>query len=179
MRILSLWLILFAPAVQAKSSLQDSFWGLAAKDAGINVVTLYSIAVQETGMRWRDGSFRPWPWTLYVNNGKNIIKPGPRRYSDQQEAIKALTSMMNNGITNVDVGLMQVNLQYHGYRVKSPVSLLDPATNIAVAAAYLKELNHQNMIETVSNYHAPSNPKKGIEYAKHVARFEGVIGENK
>jgi hypothetical protein len=59
---------------------RPTWLGSAASYAGINVATLYSIAVQESGMRWRDGTFRPWPWTLNVNEGKHGIKPGAHEF---------------------------------------------------------------------------------------------------
>jgi hypothetical protein len=68
---------------RAGSVLENSIWGSAATYAGINVSTLYGIATQESGMRWKDGTFRPWPWTLNVNIGGNGIKAGSRRYESK------------------------------------------------------------------------------------------------
>ena len=160
------------------SVLDNSVWGSAASYAGINVATLYGIAVQESGMRWRDGSFRPWPWTLNINESKNGIKAGPRRYANKQAAEQALTQLIRQGIRNVDVGIMQVNLYWHGNKVPNELALLDPKTNITVAASYLKNLRSQNDIrKTVADYHAPSNAVRGNRYANHVKRFEKIINE--
>lgn len=158
--------------------LENSVWGSAANLAGINVATLYGIAVQESGMRWYDGSFRPWPWTLNVNESKNGIKAGPRRYMNKQAAEQALSQMIRQGVRNVDVGIMQVNLYWHGDKVSNELSLLDPKTNITVAANYLKNLRSEKDVrKTVADYHSPSDAIRGNSYANHVKRFEKIIHE--
>jgi soluble lytic murein transglycosylase-like protein len=162
----------------SNSVLDNSVWGVAASYAGINVATLYGIAVQESGMRWRDGSFRPWPWTLNINKSKKGIKAGPRRYANKEAAEQALKALIEEGIRNVDVGIMQVNLYWHGNKVSNELDLLDPKTNISVAASYLKALRAQNDIrKTVADYHAPTNAVRGNSYANHVERFEKIINE--
>ena len=169
---------LISSSAYASSSLQNSVWGSAASYAGINVATLYSIAVQESGMRWGDGTFRPWPWTLNVNVGKNGIKAGARRYASKQAAEQALVNLIRQGIRNVDVGIMQVNLYWHGDKVANDLELLDPRTNISVAARYLKELNIKKSIsKTVAGYHSPSNAERGKAYADHVKKYEKIIHE--
>ena len=174
--LISLWGLLSSPAYS--NSLQNSLWGSAASYAGINVATLYGIAVQESGMRWSDGTFRPWPWTLYINVSKNGIKAGARRYANKQDAEQALLNLIRKGIRNVDVGIMQVNLYWHGDKVPNDLALLDPRTNITVAARYLKELNTKNNIsKTVGGYHSPSNAERGKTYANHVKKYEKIIHE--
>jgi hypothetical protein len=170
--------LLISSRAYSNSTLENSAWGSAAAYAGINVATLYSIAVQESGMRWRDGTFRPWPWTLNINEGKSGIKPGARRYANKQAAEQALTELIRQGIRNVDVGLMQVNLYWHGDKVANELSLLDPKTNITIAASYLKDLNTQNNVsKTVADYHAPSNPVRGKTYVSQVRHYEKIINE--
>lgn len=169
---------ILSPVNSYPHALENSVWSTAADYAGINVSTLYGIALQETGMRWRDGSFRPWPWTLNVNKSKNGVKAGPRRYANKQAAEQALTGLIRQGIRNVDVGIMQVNLYWHGDKAPNDLALLDPKTNITVAAGYLKNLRMKNDIrKTVADYHAPTNAVRGNSYANRVKRFEKIIHE--
>jgi hypothetical protein len=169
---------LFSGPGYSNTVLDNSVWGSAARYAGIDVATLYGMAVQESGMRWLDGTFRPWPWTLNVNVGKNGIKSGARRYQSRAAAEKDLMYLITKGIRNIDVGIMQINLYWHGDKVKFDAQLLDPTTNISVAARYLKELNTKNNIsKTVGDYHAPSNPERGKDYAVHVKHYEKIIHE--
>ena len=163
--------------VHSSSLLENSIWGTAATAAGINVSTLYGIAVHESGMRWKDGTFRPWPWTLNINETKAGVKAGARRYSDRKSAEAALNKLIANGIRNVDVGIMQVNLHWHRDKVKNALDLLDPATNIAVAAKCLRQINKNNVVKQVADYHAPKNPLRGRAYVNHVKRYEKIIHE--
>jgi Transglycosylase SLT domain len=158
------------------SVLQNSFWGSAAFAARVNVATLYGIALKESGMRWPDGSFRPWPWSLNVNKGKGRIKAGPKRYPSKSDAVKALKEMVTAGVRNVDVGLMQVNLLWQGHRVHDDIDLLlEPAANIMVAALYLREIEASDTHKKVSDYHSPSDPVRGNHYANHVKHYERII----
>ncbi|NOU21857.1 MAG: transglycosylase SLT domain-containing protein [Methyloglobulus sp.] len=174
-QLLLIALVFASSQAYSRSILENSIWGTAAQAAGINVSTMYGIALQESGMRWRDGTFRPWPWTLNVNVGRGAIKAGSRHYGNKRAAALALKRLIRYGIRNVDVGLMQVNLYWHGDRVKDELDLLDPTVNIMVAALYLKEINTTNIHQTVSDYHAPSNPVLGNAYANHVKRYEKII----
>ncbi|TAL51168.1 MAG: hypothetical protein EPN89_03950 [Methylovulum sp.] len=167
-------LLVSTPSYSRPLVLANSLWGHAASYAGVNVATLYGIAVQESSMRWQDGSFRPWPWTLNVNTGKKGIKAGVRRYRDQRSALAALTRFIAAGIRNVDIGLMQINLRWHGERVANELSLLEPRTNISVAAQILKEVNNNDIPLAVANYHS-FNPARGQTYASHVKRYERII----
>ncbi|WP_051299720.1 hypothetical protein [Methylobacter luteus] len=88
--ILLIILLLASGRAHSNPTLENSVWGRAAASAGVNATTLYSIAVQESGMRLRDGAFRPWPWTLNVNERKSGIKAGPRRFASKEAAARAL-----------------------------------------------------------------------------------------
>lgn len=171
-------LIVVSNSAQSNQTLENSVWGSAAAYAGINVATLYGIAVQESGMKWDDGTFRPWPWTLNVNKGKNGIKTGARRYPTRHAAEQALAEILRQGIRNVDVGIMQVNLYWHGNKVSNDFALLDPKTNITVAANYLKSLNIGNNVKkAVAAYHAPADPVRGADYVNSVRHYEKIIDE--
>jgi len=158
------------------SVLDNSVWGSAAKVAGLDVSTFYGIAVQESGMRWADGSFRPWPWTLSLNEGSRRVKKGPRHYASKAAAVAALRGFVRDGITNIDVGLMQVNLRWHGHRVHYDLNvLLEPTANIMAAASYLGEIEANSSQEKLSAYHAPKKPVRGNAYANRVNHFSRII----
>jgi hypothetical protein len=153
-------LALGAPATAGASSI-GGFWEEAARLAGLPSSVLYGIALQEAGARWGDGTFRPWPWTLNTPRG-------PVRYASREEAVAGLRNFVRDGVRNIDVGLMQVNLRWHGARVRRPEDLLDPRTNIAVAAQILREEKH------IGHYHS-KRPERARAYAARVARFASVL----
>jgi soluble lytic murein transglycosylase-like protein len=72
---------------------------------------------------------------------------------------------------------MQVNLFWHRNKVSNDLALLDPITNINVAAQYLRDINKKNINKTVSDYHAPTNPVLGNKYVNHVKKYEKIIHE--
>ena len=157
---------LFFPA----ESYATDLWREAADHAGVPVAVLHGIALAESGKTWSDGSRRPWPWTL------NSIK-GPMFFASRDQAASALSKILQEGITNVDIGLMQVNYGYHGSRVKHPSDLLDPAINLRVAGQVLAEARDVvggDVASAVGAYHAgykASARGRSIWYQNTVAAF--------
>lgn len=149
-----------------------SFWEAGAKVAGIPEQKLYAIAIQESGMKMRDGKIRPWPWT--VNSPE-----GPRRFDTKEEAYAHIRQLVQRGITNIDIGALQVNLKYHWQRIRHR-DILDPKTNILTASEILKEEMENangNIKRAVANYHS-HRPAKGSQYESSVAQYEQWISDS-
>ena len=182
--------LLIARPSQAETGLEATFWGKAADFAGVPTSVLYGMAFQESGMRWEDGTFRPWPWTLNLNAAAKLpnkkgqlvfAKAGQRRYRTQEEAEAALTALVGQGFFNVDVGLMQVNLRWHRQRVSNPLQLLDPKQNLVVAAVILRENGGQaeSFLAAVGKYHSPMQPGRGRDYSARVLAYAEAIDHAK
>ncbi|PPD50749.1 MAG: lytic transglycosylase [Methylobacter sp.] len=178
MRYFLLLFIIFPLYGYAGSAvLKQSLWAKASQLAGVPPNTLYGIALQETGMRWHDGTFRPWPWTIFVNKGGAGIKSGPYRYPTKAAAVNALTDMLDQGVTNIDVGLMQINLYWNGHRVRDKRLLMEPGVNIMVAAGILKDVHVGNSLrQAVARYHS-FNAGRGAAYSTKVKLYETILDE--
>jgi len=135
----------------------NDVWRQAASFSGIPVRVLHGIALVESGRRWSDGTVRPWPWTL------NSPSTGSQFFPSREKAEQALRKLISQGVTNIDIGMMQVNCGYHCQRVEDPSNLLDPATNIRVASEILLEYRGRkggNLAATVGAYHAGLHPDR-------------------
>ncbi|MCR9073168.1 MAG: transglycosylase SLT domain-containing protein [Alphaproteobacteria bacterium] len=111
---------------------------------------LAAISLAETG-RWsgRHRASFAWPWT--------VMAEGIGRYLPTREAaIAEVKGLQARGVTNIDVGCMQVNLFYHGDAFRSLEEAFDPETNAEYAAAFLADLNREtkNWAKAVANYHS-------------------------
>ncbi len=145
---------------------QASVWDLASKISGLPKGIIYGIAMQESRYRYADGVSRPYPWTLNINGNP----PTPLRFSTKEDASRKLVSLIEAGVTNIDVGAMQVNYRYHGHSVARPEHLLDPKTNLMVAAVILSEhmkRNKGDQAKAIADYHSRS-PVIGVKYAQNV-----------
>ncbi len=91
---------------------------------------LYSIAMVESQTLIAAGKARPWPWTLNTSGT-------PHRFSSSTETVRAIKKLRESGVRNIDVGLMQVNMIYHGHRFSSYSEHVNPYNNIDVAASIL------------------------------------------
>lgn len=132
----------------------------AEKDYQIKPELLQTIASVESG-RYNEklGRRVAWPWTIQVN-GKGYY------YKSKNEAVAAVKALNAQGITNIDVGCMQINLRYHKQAFKSIDDALDPDKNVAYSAKFLQTLykrNGYNWQKTAMQYHS-KNYQKGMNY---------------
>lgn len=120
---------------------------------------LAAISLAETG-RWSSShkaSFS-WPWT--------VMAEGVGRYlPTKAAAIAEVRSLQARGVTNIDVGCMQINLYYHGDAFRSLDEAFDPEINAEYAAAFLADLHREtkNWSKAVANYHS-RDEDRGASY---------------
>jgi len=136
MQLLSviLAMIVFLPVAAPASFLTGTIWEKAAGAQGVDPALLYAVTVVESARRVAPDRVKPWPYALNVNGYNLSLYP-----QSKQEAENILEWLLSQGIVNVDVGLGQVNLRWHGHRVRQAADLLDPAVNLQVAAQILSE----------------------------------------
>lgn len=135
----------------------------AEKRLAIPGQLLAAVAVAESG-RWmgkKQATFA-WPWT---------ITSGPRSwfFPNRAEALAHTRALQANGVRNIDVGCMQVNLGYHGKVFADLDAAFDPATNVAYAARFLSDLftKRRSWSLAVGYYHS-STPKLQNRYRRKV-----------
>ncbi len=150
----------------------------AEKNYQIKSNLLQTIASVESG-RWnaQAGKRVAWPWTVHAN-GKG------RYYKSKAEAVAAVKNLQQKGITNIDVGCMQINLKYHGKAFANLDEAFDPEKNVAYSAKFLRKLykrNKQNWTKTAMHYHS-RNLRRGTNYKnrleKHYAQYVRDDGDN-
>jgi len=111
---------------------------------------LTAISLVESG-RWDDNKKQKfaWPWTVMAE-GKGAF------LATKALAVAKIKGLQNRGISNIDVGCMQVNLRYHGEAFTSVEQALEPDANVAYAARYLKDLRKKNRswAQAVAYYHS-------------------------
>ncbi|WP_223250779.1 transglycosylase SLT domain-containing protein [Rhodanobacter denitrificans] len=110
---------------------RDSLWSQVGKAAGVDPLLLYSVALVESKALYPDGKVAPTPWLFRVND--HLVR-GKRH--DVQLAMAAASQF---GSAVQDVGIMQVYYPMHRDAVRDPLTLLNPRTNITVAAKILRE----------------------------------------
>ncbi|MCH9853163.1 MAG: transglycosylase SLT domain-containing protein [Alphaproteobacteria bacterium] len=140
--------------------------GLAEKARRIPSGLLLAIAQTESG-RYRVAQTlsQPWPWTVssaQTSNDDNF-------YQTKAQALNIIENLQNDGITNIDVGCMQINLFYHGRGFNSLQEAIDPINNVAYATEFLLYLFNRfdNWGEAVKHYHS-SDPSKNNYYLEKV-----------
>lgn len=86
-----------------------------------------------------------------------------------KEAKFIVESFIDDGITNIDLGLTQINLKHHGKNFDDIGDMMDINKNLNYAAQLLCKLYklHGGWREAVQHYHS-STPKHYVKYARKV-----------
>lgn len=133
---------------------------------GIPAQLLSAISLAESG-RW-DSVRRmnvSWPWAIYAQ-GRPYYPP------DKRSAIAKVRSIMARGVSNIDVGCLQINLFYHPDAFDSLDEAFDPAANAAYAGDLLLRLRntHRSWSRAIAFYHS-STREFAIPYLRRVQRL--------
>ena len=172
--ILTLGLALGALPAQAKNSqfsaetgaLCRSHIGAVEKHNRIPRHLLSAVSLAESG-RWhaRTQESFAWPWT--VTSGKRTFY-----LANKEAAIAQVKHLRSHGVSNIDVGCMQVNLHYHPKAFDSLEEAFDPAVNVAYAAKFLLQLHAKTRSwpNSVARYHS-ATPSRGKSYFAKVSKL--------
>jgi hypothetical protein len=101
---------------------------------GIPRFLLTRIAIVESGRHEPgQGMRQPWPWTINWEGNAEYL-------ATKDAAVARVRHLLATGVTSVDVGCMQVNLQYHPDAFADLDEAFEPRTNVAYAAHFLRSL---------------------------------------
>lgn len=129
-----------------------------------------AIASVESG-RWdrKSRANIAWPWTVTSGGAGKF-------YPTRHAAIRAVETLRQRGVSNIDVGCMQINLGYHPDAFNSLDEAFDPATNVAYAAAFLQRLKARtrSWSQAVRFYHS-SDPERQRHYGNKVFKARQEI----
>ena len=134
----------------------------AGAEAGLPDGLLPAISLVEAGRGTGNGGIAPWPWTLN-QGGKGMY------FDTREEALAYLKQAVAEGVTNIDVGCMQLNWKWHSAGFASPEDMIDPARNTRYAARFMVELhNRLGSWETAASAYHSTNPERGRNYLQKV-----------
>ncbi|MBS4052566.1 MAG: transglycosylase SLT domain-containing protein [Methylomonas sp.] len=153
------------------SKLQNTIWWQVGMRHQIDPYLLYAVALVESRKHGKQNQVTPWPWAIN-NAGKSFVP------NSQKEAEILLNKILNEGQRNVDVGIMQVNLHWHGHRVAKPEHLLNPNTNLEIGAALLAEAIKSapnNLALGVGRYYSWKHTTAAVEYGQQVISLANQI----
>jgi len=138
----------------------------AESGAGIPKHLLSAISRAESG-RWhpKKGANFAWPWTVTAH-GKG------RFFDTKLEAIAEAEILLTQGVRNIDVGCMQINLMYHDQAFETLDQAFDPAANAAYGAKYLRAMHDKtkDWRKAAAHYHS-TTPEQAARYRAKVLRL--------
>jgi hypothetical protein len=150
--------------VATTPKLENTLWWNVAKHHHIDPYILYAVALIESAKNSDPNHITPWPWALN-KAGQSIIP------SSRQEAHSLLNKSIAQGNRHIDIGLMQINLHWHGHRVEKPEHLLNPVTNVEIGAGLLAEAIQSapnDLVLGIGRYHNWQNIQTAVVYGRRV-----------
>lgn len=159
-------------ATNALLEIRESDWLEAMRISRVDSELLYAISLMESGTSFNGmRRYGPWPWTMNINKE-------PKYYSSREAARKALSAEVAKGNQSVAVGMWQIYLYYNGHYVDDPLDLIDPVTNLYVAAKVLRGCGQQydTTRHVLSCYHSGDLDEEGLAYADRVLRLADKWG---
>lgn len=127
---------------------------------------LQAISLAESG-RWDKASRSQfaWPWTVTAR-GKG------RFYPSKEQAIAAVRRLKAEGVRNIDVGCMQVNLMYHPKAFDNLDQAFDPAANARYAGELFSKLRRANrsIMRAIAHYHSTTR-ERNRPYTRKVIKL--------
>ncbi len=123
---------------------------------------LLSISRVESGYQKVDGIIRAWPWTLNAGGDSAY-------FQTKKAALDSLRKRVESGVTNIDVGCMQLNYRWHNKFFSNLSEMINPIKNVDYGARFLKKLfqRHGSWEKAVKYYHS-SKSKFNVRYYKKV-----------
>ena len=123
---------------------------------------LLSISRVESGYQKVDGIIRAWPWTLNAGGDSAY-------FQTKKAALDSLKKRVESGVTNIDVGCMQLNYRWHNKFFSNLSEMINPIKNVDYGARFLKKLfqRHGSWEKAVKYYHS-SKSKFNVRYYKKV-----------
>jgi len=142
------------------------------RNRGIPEHLLTAISHVESG-RWSPSHKAnvAWPWT--------VTSGGAGRFFDsKEEALAEVEFLMTEGIRNIDVGCMQINLHYHADAFDTLSDAFDPVQNTAYAASFLSKLktSSNSWIDAAGTYHSSTPDKKAYYQSKLMSSWNTQRG---
>ncbi len=107
----------------------------AAAETGVPRDILLAISVTETGRKLPGHGQSPQPWPWAVNQAGD-----GQWFASKDAAMAYVSTTIDRGIDNIDIGCFQLNLHWHGKGFASLDQMFDPLENARYAAKHLKTL---------------------------------------
>ena len=138
----------------------------AERSGGIPRHLLTAISHAESG-RWNAARKEnvAWPWTVTAG-GKGHF------FDTKAEAVAAVRRLRAKGVSNIDVGCMQINLHYHADAFANLEQAFDPHYNVAYGAQFLRALHERIGSWTIAaGYYHSRTPTRSRSYRLKVVRL--------
>ncbi|WP_416898167.1 MAG: transglycosylase SLT domain-containing protein [Minwuia sp.] len=163
--------IMAATAAEARTSADKEATARSCRDAvteaerryRIPAGLLQAIALVESGRTISGNPAKTaWPWTIHSE--------GTGRWLDSRgQAVEMVEDLQARGVTNIDVGCMQVNLMYHPDAFADLKSAFTPSVNADYAGRFLSELFQETKSWTrAASYYHSRTPEHATRYRKLV-----------
>ena len=152
--------------IPAESNICRGAITAAEKHYSLPFGILQAISLAESG-RWEKKTRAKfaWPWTVTAHGTGKF-------YPSKRTAIAAVRALKAEGVRNIDVGCMQINLHYHPRAFETLEQAFEPAANVRYAARLFAKLRAANrsITRAVAHYHSTTRARN-LPYKRKVMKL--------
>lgn len=164
-RLLSFLILVMPIAGHSQAPSVPAGYHPPAVEARVGPSLFYAIALTESGQSGMTSDYRPWPWTLSIDSK-------PHFFPTRREAHDALIDAIRREVSQLGVGLFQIEYRFHFHRFDSTDAMLDPYNNSRVAAEILSEglaASNGDVWQAIGLFHS-ATPELADAYRSRVSR---------
>ncbi len=157
-----------------KTNENSSFWAIEIQDCPLNTTLLYSVSLVESAAMNKHEAKRvnPWPYAFRSPEGSH--------YSESfDEAVAYLDHLLAKyKKSEIDVGIMQINLFWHEDKYERAADLLEPEQNIAIGCKVLTKAiqsSPDDLVVGIGRYNHWKDLDRTRKYGKKVLQVWGNL----
>lgn len=156
--------------------LRGTIWDQVAKQYQLDPCLLYSVALAESATPRGTGMTSPWPWVIRSPGGSIYVNS---RYEAEFRLRREIAKW---DAARIDVGLMQISSGWHRHRVRDINELLDPETNLRIAAEILSDAlrsSPNDIALGVGRYHSWDSRRARWYGQRVLSIYRNLTGPNR
>jgi hypothetical protein len=164
------------------AGLSPKQWVDLANSTQLSLDVIYGLALRESGRYNKETNvYSPSPTAIGIGPDPKVGQEKHESYLDlsPEQSEDRLRNLVDEGHTNLGLGMFQISYRYNKWRVEDPQMLFEPAVNAKAAAGVLNDCKKRfnDVRGMLSCYRSGKINDRGTTYAEDVLALADKYGK--